>query len=77
LKLQDASQRRDAYALREALRQSAQYGVEEEQINAGEKLLKVVEREDQLLKEMKELIVLKDSSKLLEAIAVFRQGYTT
>ena len=72
LKLQEALQQRDAFALREALRQSAQYGVEEEHIKSGEKLLKVVEREDQLLKEMRNLMALRDSSKLLEAIAVFR-----
>ena len=72
MKLQEASLQRNAADLRDALRQCAQYGVEEMQIKEGDKLLKIVEREDQLLQEMRELIALRNSSKLLEAIAIFR-----
>ena len=70
--LQDASQQRDAAALRDSLRLCSKYEVEEEQIKAGEKLLKTVEREDKLLEEIRDLMEKKDSPKLLEAIAVFR-----
>ncbi|CAK8681135.1 unnamed protein product [Clavelina lepadiformis] len=71
-KLLDASQERNAADLKDALRECSQYGVDEKEIRDGEKLLKLVEREDQLLRQMRELMVLRDSTKLLEAIAIFR-----
>ncbi|XP_078485443.1 uncharacterized protein LOC100181885 [Ciona intestinalis] len=71
-RLLDASQSRDAGELRDSLRRCSHLGVEEEQIRGGEKLLKTVEREDQLLQQMREMMDKEDAGKLLESIAVFR-----
>lgn len=73
--LMDASMNRDAVALGAALSECETFGVEKQAIHEGEKLLKTVEREDQLLKEIADLIDQRDASKLPEAITVFRFAF--
>jgi len=71
-KLMDASATRNYSDLREAISRAVKDGVEQADIREAQKLLISVEREDQMLHQIREQMVVKDLSKLVEAIAVFR-----